>query len=94
MSASLVISSLLSWESTEPGLYAGNGFTHATSKGSESGERKRTQMKGNDEGKIELNELDVKQTDKRLLREEEKVAPRNSAEHSECKETRCVLMLE
>lgn len=51
-------------------------------------------MKGNDEGKIELNELDVKQTDKRLLREEEKVAPRNSAEHSGSKETRCVLMLE
>lgn len=51
MSASLVISSLLSWESTELGLYAGNGFTHATSKGAESGKRKRTQMKENDERK-------------------------------------------
>lgn len=59
MSASLVISSLLSWESAEPGLYAGNGFTHATSKGAESGKRKRTQMKENDERKTEINDLDV-----------------------------------
>lgn len=93
MSASLVISSLLSWESTEPGLYVGNGFTHATSKGAESGKRKRTQMKGNDERKTEINEVDVKRTDKRLLREEAKVARWNSAAHSGSKETRCVLML-
>lgn len=93
MSASLVISFLLSWESAEPGLYAGNGFTHATSKWAESGKRKRTQMKGNDERKTEINELDVAQTNKRLLRGEEKVARWNSAERSGGKETRCVLML-
>lgn len=50
-------------------------------------------MKGNDERQMEINELDVKRTDERLLREEDKVARQNSAEHSRSKETRCVLML-
>lgn len=50
-------------------------------------------MKENDERKTEINELDVERTDERLLREEEKVAKRNSAEHSGSQETRCVLML-
>lgn len=50
-------------------------------------------MKEKDERKKEINELDVKRTNKRFLREEEKVAKRNSAEHSGSKDTRCVLML-